>query len=130
MRVLDTDTISYFLRGVPKVVERFRVTPVELVATTIINRSELLYGAWYSPRTQHYLPQVQSFLRLMRILPFNEEASSVFAEQKAALRRAGTPVADLDLLIASIALVHNATVVTNNTGHFSKIKGLNLENWA
>ena len=34
-----------------------------------------------------------------------------------------------DLFIGATALTHNLILVTNNTGHFSKIEGLILENW-
>jgi tRNA(fMet)-specific endonuclease VapC len=35
----------------------------------------------------------------------------------------------MDTLIASNALAVGATLVTNNTKHFSKVRGLKLENW-
>jgi tRNA(fMet)-specific endonuclease VapC len=50
-------------------------------------------------------------------------------ELKAQLRQAGQLVADFDLLIASIALTEERTLVTNNIRHYNRIIGLNLENW-
>lgn len=38
-------------------------------------------------------------------------------------------VADLDLMIASIALCHDMTLVSGNVQHFRRIPGLKLENW-
>ena len=45
------------------------------------------------------------------------------------LRRKGTPLEDADILIAGIALAHDATLVTRNTKHFARVEGLRLEDW-
>ena len=45
------------------------------------------------------------------------------------LRRAGKLVEDADILIAATALKHGMVVVTDNTQHFKRIKGLKVENW-
>ena len=52
-----------------------------------------------------------------------------FGEVRAGLLDAGQSVPELDLLIASTALVHNLTVVTHNTQDYANIPGLNLEDW-
>jgi predicted nucleic acid-binding protein len=51
------------------------------------------------------------------------------SSESAHLRRAGTPLADLDLQIASIALVHALPLATHNTHHFNRIPGLHLVDW-
>jgi tRNA(fMet)-specific endonuclease VapC len=51
------------------------------------------------------------------------------AELYAGLRMRGQLIEDADLLIAAIALVHNMTLVTNNTAHFARITGLRVEDW-
>jgi len=38
-------------------------------------------------------------------------------------------VSELDILIAAVCLVHNYTLVTNNTKDFENIEGLRLEDW-
>jgi tRNA(fMet)-specific endonuclease VapC len=48
---------------------------------------------------------------------------------KTQLRQSGQPLPDFDLLIASVALVENRILVTNNTHHYERIPGLQLENW-
>jgi tRNA(fMet)-specific endonuclease VapC len=60
---------------------------------------------------------------------FSETAAKHFGEQKARLRKLGQPIADLDLLIASIALDEDAVLVTDNIKHFDRIPELKLENW-
>ena len=52
-----------------------------------------------------------------------------FGKLKAALRRDGKPIGDVDLLIAGVAASHGLKVVTNNTEHFERIADISLENW-
>ena len=48
---------------------------------------------------------------------------------KTQLEKAGNPLDDLDLMVASCALTHNLILVTNNTKHFKRIDALRLTNW-
>lgn len=128
--ILDTDTIIYFLKGMPSITERIASISAGEINTTIINHAELLFGAFNSARKQQNLKKVGMFLDNIKILPFCEQASAIFAEQKAGLKKRGTLLADLDLMIASITLRHEMVLVTNNNRHFERLKNLQLENWA
>ena len=59
------------------------------------------------------------------VLPFDADAADIFVELRKELRRAGT----MDLKIASIALMHQAVLLTRNTADFREIPGLELSNW-
>lgn len=128
--IVDTDTIIYFLKGHANVVRHIASNPALELATTIINHAELLYGAFYSQKKKQNLAHIQGFLDKINILPFCKISSAIFAEHKALLKKEGKIIADLDLMIASIALCHRYTLVTNNTRHFDRIKQLKLANWA
>ena len=52
-----------------------------------------------------------------------------FAEIYTQMRRQGTPVDDIDLLVAGVALVHDWVLVTHNTKHFGKIPNLPVKDW-
>ena len=54
---------------------------------------------------------------------------SLYGKIKAELESKGQTLDDADLLIASIALLNNATLVTNNSEHFKRINRLRIENW-
>jgi tRNA(fMet)-specific endonuclease VapC len=58
------------------------------------------------------------------------KSTAISADLYAKLRKAGTPVDDIDLLIAGIALANNLALATNNTKHFSRIQELDIINWA
>jgi tRNA(fMet)-specific endonuclease VapC len=127
--LLDTDTLIYFMKGRPSVVESFRRVNEADLRTSILNHSELLYGAFYSEQQKQNLKKIHQLFEYIDLLPYDEQASCIFAEQKANLRRDGITLMDFDLMIGSIALRHNLTLVTNNQKHFEKISKLKLENW-
>jgi len=63
------------------------------------------------------------------VLGLNLAAAECFGRTKSQLESAGLRVADADLLIASIAMAHGATLVTGNTRHYTRIPGLALDDW-
>lgn len=128
--ILDTDTLIYFLKGKRAVVEKMSVIEGADLSTTIINKTELLYGAFNSEQKEQNLEKVHAFLGEIKILDFPHAASFLFAEHKAYLKKQGNLLADMDLMIASIVLSHDGILVTNNVRHFQKIKKLKIENWA
>lgn len=127
--ILDTDTLIYFLKGHKKIVEKVAAISLDDMAITIINHTELLFGAFNSIKKKENLEKIEQFLQSITILPFCEQASYLFAEYKASLKKQGTILADLDLIIASIAMQSNSILVTNNVRHFERIRKLTIENW-
>lgn len=128
--ILDTDILIYLLKGNENVITHISQVAADTLHTTIINHTELLFGAFNSNKKKQNLEIVQTLLARIKVLPFCEKASYVFAEQKALLKNDGNIIADMDLMIASISLHHHMTLVTNNMKHFSRIVHLKLENWS
>lgn len=127
--ILDSDTLIYFLKGYDSVVEKISVMSRSDLATTIINQTELFYGAFNSVKKEQNLKKIQEFLKEILVLEFSHDASLLFAEHKAQLKKRGAQLADMDLMIASIVLAHDGILVTNNVKHFARIKALKFENW-
>lgn len=75
------------------------------------------------------LARAEFFIQHLPVLSLSNNALRRFGQLKAELRRIGQPVAEFDLLIASVALSENLILVTNNTRHYERIVGLQLENW-
>jgi tRNA(fMet)-specific endonuclease VapC len=65
----------------------------------------------------------------LAILDWTNGATHHCARVRRALEQAGTPIGNMDLLIASHAISEGSTLVTNNLKHFSKVPGLNLQEW-
>jgi tRNA(fMet)-specific endonuclease VapC len=127
---LDTDICIYLLNGkAPQVAERLRDTPADSLATTLITAAELRYGAFRSARRATNLARVESFLAPLRLLPFTNEATLLFARMKATLAGQGQLIGPMDLLIAATAMAHGATLVTNNEREFRRVDELSVTNW-
>jgi len=114
--ILDTDHCVAVLRGQLDVGALLEPTmPLFVTAMTV---SELVYGANTSNRLQHHLAQVDLLLNGVTVLPCGE--------LKDTLRRAGMPLSDPGLQIASIALCHALPLATHNQPHFARVPGLPL----
>jgi tRNA(fMet)-specific endonuclease VapC len=129
---LDTDTASAVLRhgGGPAGLAR-RLGTVDPAAhfTTAITVGELLYGA-RRRRSRRLQSEIEKLLgRDIRVLSFDEPAARVYAEIRVELESGGRPLADPDLRIAAICLLHDLTLVTGNTKHFERVPELRVENW-
>jgi tRNA(fMet)-specific endonuclease VapC len=127
--LLDSDILIYFLKGKKEVVEQVIEHAPEDLLISRINYTELLYGAYNSARVESNLRIVLPFLDNFEILEFDKGASEIFAKEKARLKRSGIMIADMDLMIASIAVANEATLVTNNLKHFERVKHLTLQRW-
>jgi tRNA(fMet)-specific endonuclease VapC len=127
--ILDADTISYAIRGQGAVGARIlEHRPSELCISSI-TLAELRFGA-EAKRSQKLKRAIRAFVRNVEVVPFDEAAADEFAVVAAALARRGRPIGTLDTLLAAHALSLGATVVTNNTKHFSQVPDLAVENWA
>jgi predicted nucleic acid-binding protein len=125
--VLDTDTISYYLRGSESIKECFLSYRDELASTTI-NYAELIYGL-KKRDNKRYLPQVELIFDNIKIYDFDKKASKIFGTLKADMQKQGIVVADMDLMIASIAISNGETLISNNLAHFSKVPLLDVKSW-
>ena len=129
--MLDTDTSSYIIRrGYGRVEQRLKNTSPMLICISAITRAELVYGLQRLPAVHHLSDTVYDFLRVMRMLEWGATAADFHAQIKHQLKKDGTPIGDMDMLIAAHALAADAVLVTNNTRHFERIKlPLTMENW-
>jgi tRNA(fMet)-specific endonuclease VapC len=126
--MLDTDTVSYALRGIGKVAARLlEHRPSELCVSSV-TLAELRYGAdLRRSRKLHGL--IDDFVAGVQVEPFEAEAAARFGSVAARLTRSGTPIGEFDALIAAHALALGATLVSNNTRHFHRVTDLRTENW-
>lgn len=126
--ILDTDISSYLIRGDHETVTKKFSELYDSCAISSITAAELQYGA--KKRNNKQLTQkVKAFCDLVEIIPWDEDAAKAYAKLRVELETSGTPIGNMDILIAASALARKAVLVTNNTEHFSRVKDLKLGNW-
>lgn len=129
MILLDTNTCIYIINAKPpSVLKRFQQYRLGDIGLCSVVAAELAFGVAKSgsARNRHAL---EMFLAPLTILPFDTSAVWAYGDLRAELERRGAPIGSLDTMIAAHALSVNAVLVTNNTREFSKVQGLQLENW-
>jgi tRNA(fMet)-specific endonuclease VapC len=129
--MLDTDISSYIIRKRPESVRaRFREVEGEQLCISAVSEAELLYGVKAKGSPRALAAMVADFLRRLTVLDWSRSAAQHYADIRAKLESAGTPIGNMDLLIAAHARSAGAVLVTNNQKHFLRVPGLKVENWA
>jgi tRNA(fMet)-specific endonuclease VapC len=134
--VLDTDIMTLYQHGHPRVVQQVLAHPAAQLAIAVISVEEELTG-WYTKlrqvrkrdqlaRVYQRLSEAVPLFARFKILSFTEPAIVRYDSLRAAHRKAGKN----DLRIAAIALEHGATVVTRNSRYFKQVVGLTIEDWS
>ena len=130
--MLDTNILIYLIKNKPaSVADRINAldSSAEL-CMSFVTFAELLKGAERSTRKPEVLRRLDD---LTRQVPVSYAVARGHCEHYAVqftnLRACGTPIGGTDLWIACHALSMDATLVTNNTAEFQRVRGLKLENW-
>ena len=130
--MLDTDISSYIVKEKPHKAEgpdagALAVDALHLCRHPRRARSTASRQLPANHRTQF---AVREFLKIVRRLPWDVEASNWYADIRHQLTTTGKPIGELDMMIAAHAISHDAVLVTNNLRHYQRIKApLMLENW-
>ena len=127
--MLDTNIISDLIRN-PQGRAAKRIARIDEgnICTSIIVAAELRYGCAKSGSPRLF-KAVEDLLGEIDVLPFDVPADAEYGGIRSELEAAGKPIGSNDLLIAAHAHAIGATIVTANTDEFSRIRGLNVENW-
>jgi tRNA(fMet)-specific endonuclease VapC len=129
MILLDTNICIYIINTKPtSVLARFRQQLAGSIGMCSVVAAELAFGVAKSNSARNR-QALEMFLAPITILPFGAEASWVYGDLRADLERRGTSIGSLDTMIAAHALSLQAMLVTNNIREFSKVPGLQLDNW-
>ena len=97
----------------------------ETLCTTQINVLELYKGVFTPTKSEDGLKKIRKLLDAFLILPINEDTYEIFGELAAMLRQRGNAIGDFDELIASIALIQGAAVISRDS-HFERVPGLKV----
>jgi len=128
--LLDTDILSNLMRNNPNVTLKAQkyLKLHSKFTISIITRYEILRGLKAKSATAQ-IAAFEKFCLVSEILPISDsiivKASDIYAD----LHKKGLLITDADILIASTALEHSLTLITNNESHFNRILGLTIDNW-
>jgi tRNA(fMet)-specific endonuclease VapC len=134
--ILDTDTLTLFEEGHPGVLQRVAAHAPGELAITVLSVEEQLSG-WYTRVRQAKSPdrlalayarlaRTVRFLSRIQIFDFDLPAIQRYEH----LRKQKIKLGRMDLRIAAVVLEHGAVLVTRNARDFSKILGLQIEDWS
>jgi tRNA(fMet)-specific endonuclease VapC len=148
--LLDTDTLIYMVRGLKintprnerqrqriavagRIVRRCKARQEagDEVGLSAITVAELEFGARHSG---NYASEITAVRKILAPFAAYDIDAAICAEHYGAVRHgleiAGASIGAMDLLIAGHAKALRATLVTNDTAHFSRVSGLTCQNWA
>ena len=127
--LLDTDHLSAHLRRPSGLAHRFFQYSGRLY-TPSIALAELYVWAYRRPDPTEALASIDTMLfHEVVVVDYDNDCAREFGRVRMELRRQGIEVPTVDLMIASVALVHDKTMVTHNTADFQNIPGLRLNDW-
>jgi tRNA(fMet)-specific endonuclease VapC len=130
MYVLDTNIISYLIRGSDSINKKLVSVDPSLIFITSITVSELVYGAKTHPTINNKLMEIyEEIFDSYEILDFDLNSAIQFGVDKAILKQTGQLIDDADIQIASIAKSNNMVLVTHNLKDFKRIINLDIEDW-
>ena len=128
MILLDTNIVVAYLNGNEPVASKV-VEAINKIALSTLVVAELDYGAKASQNSIKNLSNLNRFIELIRIVPFDLACARMLGTVKSKLRQIGKPTGEVDAMIAAVALANKAELVTGNTRHFQNIEGLKLSSW-
>lgn len=93
-----------------------------------ITVAELYYGAENSDNPAKTMRETEEFISLFRVVPISKSLHT-FGREKAYLTSTGRKIENFDMSIGATALQHKMVMVTDNTEHLGRIRGIEIENW-
>lgn len=131
--MLDTCICSFIMREHPEsVLLRLgaEVARNNRIVISAITYAEMRYGQIGKKASPKHKTLVDEFVkRLDEVLPWDQNAVDATVEVKSKLTKAGTTIGENDTAIAGHAIASGCTLVTNNVREFSRVVGLDYEDW-
>ena len=128
--MLDTNICIYAIKHKPeKIFQKLQSLEMEDVCISSITYAELMHGVEKSSAVEKNRLALSLLLANIEILDFDIAAANCYGKIRAGLEKKGTPIGPLDMMIAGHAQSLGYIVVTNNVKEFSRVAGLEIENW-
>ncbi|MBT5466706.1 MAG: type II toxin-antitoxin system VapC family toxin [Candidatus Marinimicrobia bacterium] len=128
--MLDTNTASYIIKGIPAVVrERLKAVPMSSICISAITEAELLRGVAKKPEAKHLPLAVKEFLIRVDVLSWDSEVAKSYAQLRTACENEGKSLGAMDMLIAAHSVAVDAVLVTNDKAFYNVEHHLSLQDW-
>lgn len=129
MYILDTNTLIYYFKGQGQVAQNLANISAQEISIPTIVLFELQVGIAKSTSPAKRTRQLQQLLSVVNLVPFDRGAALAAATIRAQLEQQGSPIGQIDVLIAGTAVALQSTLVTHNIKEFSKVMGLEIADW-
>jgi tRNA(fMet)-specific endonuclease VapC len=126
--LIDTNICIFYMKGLFDLSLKFNTVKQENCFISEITLAELKFGVENSDQSKKNQNTLDNFLSGVKVIPIFSSIDH-YAKEKARLRKSGTPIDDFDLLIGCTSVTMDMIMVTNNTNHFERIRGIDLEDW-
>ena len=131
MYLLDTNIISYWMRGDQRVIDRIKKHSPSDLSLSSVTLAEILYGIEKSPvKKEERRLKIDQISSVLDLHSFDESSAEEYAVIRSQLEKRGLVISERDTQIASIAMANKLTVVTHKVREFSRIDRLKVEDWA
>ena len=127
--LLDTNMCIYLMKGNTDILERFLEKRKTGIGISSITVAELYFGVFNSEYPEKNSLNLANFLIGLDVIEFSSGAAVEYGRIRAFLRKKGTPIGQMDMLIAAQAVFEDLILVTNNVSEFERIEWLQFENW-
>ncbi len=129
--LIDTNICIYIIKKKYSfLLEKIEKTGLEQIGISSITLAEMEYGIEKSANTEQNRMALIEFLLPFEIIDFDRIDSFIYGTIRNNLKKKGTPIGPMDMLLASQAINRNLIFVTNNEKEFSRVEKLKIENWS
>lgn len=125
--LIDTDWVIDHLNKFSPATRRLQELEPQGLAVSIITVAELWEGVIFSRDRRRSEMVFREFVENVRVINIDEEICQHCGQIRGTLRKQGSLIGDMDILIAASSLRHNLILLTNNRRHFENIEGLSIE---
>lgn len=133
LRILDTMTVSFLLKGDSGAIDRLQECSRTAVLVPQPVLAEIRYGLEKLPTSKRRSRLESRFELLLEQLvraEWNDDVSHRFGILKSWLERRETRLEDFDIAIAAHAVSRGAILASSNSQHMERIPDLELEDWS
>ena len=127
--MLDTDMVSLVVRRNPSVIQNLIKHEEDEICISAITYAEIYYGL-VKKGSDRLFSEVTEILGKISIIDFDNTQSELYGKIRAEQEKTGMILGSMDMFIAAAAMSQDAILVSHNTRHFSRVKGLKIEDWS